>query len=508
MLQITHLTLTHQRDLRPLVQDLSLTLSRGRLAVIGEEGNGKSSLLKAVADPSALEGAVSVSGTVSAQGERIGYMPQEVETGLDERPVWAWCQEKEGLQDAREAADYCRRVELPTDFIWRDTPLRALSGGERVKLRLLGLMAEKPTLLVLDEPGSDLDVDALEALERFLLTCGLPALYVSHDETLLRRTATAVLHLESLHGRREPRWTLANVPYETYVSQRRASFEKQEQLYQSEKRADEERQERFRRIENAVAHAQENISRRDPSGGRLLKKKMKAVKSLEHRFERERENRTKRPWSEEAIDLTFDTPEPIPNGKTLLDLHLDELTAGGTVLARDLRLTLRGPEHVLLTGPNGCGKTTLLRQALLALQERNDLRVAWMPQRYDELLPDSLSPVDFLAGGGDKTLLTRVRLTLGALRLTREESLRPIGELSGGQKAKVLLLSLVLQHPQALLLDEPTRSLSPLSAPELRALITGFPGAVLCVSHDRELMREWNGRVLRLTPATGLQPLR
>ena len=169
------------------------------------------------------------------------------------------------------------------------------------------------------------------------------------------------------------------------------------------------------------------------------------------------------------------------------------------MLAQDVRLTLRGPEHVLLTGPNGCGKTTLLHEALRALRERDDLRVAFMPQRYDELLPMDLSPVDFLASGGDKALLTRVRLTLGALRLTREEMLRPIGELSGGEQAKVLLLSLVLRHPQALLLDEPTRSLSPLSAPELRALITGFPGLVLCVSHDRELRRLWQGRILRLT---------
>ena len=501
MLNIQHLTITHTRDLRPLIRDLSLTLSGvDRLAVIGEEGDGKSTLLQAIACPERLRGWAEVSGSVRVSNERLGYLAQET-PDLTNATAYGYCAESEAFLalSPGELTALNRLLGLPQALCWSETPWRALSGGERVKLRLLRLMAEKPTMLILDEPGNDLDLTALDALERFLLDCGLPVMYVSHDEHLLARTATRVLHLESVLRRTEPRWTLANVPYAVYAEQRADALHRQEQQWQMEQRASRERQARFERIERAVASAQENISRADPHGGRLLKKKMKAVKSLEHRYEREAQAQTERPRVEYRMDAAFEGVAPIPAGRTVLELTLPELRAGGKALARDVRILLRGSEKLLITGENGAGKTTLLRVIEQALRERGGFRVAYMPQRYDDLLPPDQSPVEYLHTDGTREQLTRVRTTLGAMKLTQDEITHPISALSGGQRAKVLLLNMMLQSPDVLLLDEPTRNLSPLSAPVMRRMILTFPGAVVCVTHDRALIGEWTGQRLNLT---------
>ena len=502
MLSISHLTIFHRHDLRPLIRDLSLTLSgTDRLAVIGEEGDGKSALLQAVACPEKLADWADIEGRISLTGERLGYLAQDT-PALEELTAYAYCAASAAFTalEPGALAELNRLLSLPQELCWSETPWQALSGGERVKLRLLTLMAEHPTMLALDEPGNDLDISALDALESFLLTCGLPVIYVSHDEHLLRRTATRILHLESVQRRLEPRWTLANVPYAEYVSVRENGLERQEQRWQQERREIRERQARFDRIEQAVAYAQENISRRNPSGGRLLKKKMKAVKSLEHRYEREAAERTERPQVEYRMDAAFEDIVPIPAGRTVLYLRLSELRAGERVLARNLRILLRGSEKLLITGPNGAGKTTLLRLIRQNMAERAGFRVAYMPQRYDDLLPPDQSAIEYLHTDGSRAQLTRIRTTLGAMKLTQDEMTHPLGGLSGGQRAKVLLMKMMLESPDVLLLDEPTRNLSPLSAPVMRQMILTFPGAVVCVTHDRDLMAAWTGQRLELQP--------
>ena len=502
MLNVQNLTIINVADQRTLLKNCSFTLAgTERLAVIGEEGDGKSALLKAICAPESLEDWAEVTGRVSLSGERPGYLPQEAPAGWGELPVNRLCQREKAFAETNPAAlsALCRKLGMDPELCRRDTPFGLLSGGERVRLRVLLLLCRQPTMLVLDEPGNDLDVDALETLERFLLSCGLPVLYVSHDETLLSRTATQVLHLESIHGRAEPRWTWARVPYADYVANRRSALDRQEDQWQMERREKRARDERFRKIEDAVARAQANISRQDPHGGRLLKKKMKAVKSLEHRFAREDTEGTERPWEEFPMFAVFHDVEPIPSGKGVLDLNLSALEVDGRVLARNVSLRVRGPEKVLIVGPNGCGKTTLLREIGRRLEADRSLRAALMPQRYEELLDNEKTPVDFLHTDGTKEQLTFIRTALGAMKLTQDEIQHPIRGLSGGQKAKVLLLRLTLMKPDVLLADEPTRNLSPLSAPVMRELLTSFPGAVICVTHDRVLMENWPGRVMRLT---------
>lgn len=502
MLTVRNLSILHNKDLRPLIKDLSFTLAGNeRLAVIGEEGNGKSALLQAIACPDRLRQWAEISGNIHYPGEKIGYLAQEAPTEWNDLPAYSLCMGNPAFTDTDpgDLAELCRKLSMNQDLCWSETCFGLLSGGEKVRLRLMLLLCEQPTMLLLDEPGNDLDLDAILALERFLLSCELPVLYVSHDEGLLQATATQVLHLESLHGRAEPRWTWTKEPYAVYVRNRRDQLDRQEQLWKNDQRERRIREEKFKKIEEAVTRAQENVSRQDPHIGRLLKKKMKAVKSLEHRYEREKESAVEKPAEELSMYALFSDIQPVPGGKHVLDLDLERLSAGERTLAEGLHLQIRGSEKVLITGSNGTGKTTLLRQIEERLKQDSSLKTALMPQHYEEGLDFDLTPVEYLNTDGSKEQMTSIRASLIAMKFNRDELEHPIRSLSGGQKAKVLLLKLMMAHPDVLLMDEPTRNLSPLSAPVMRDMIRSFPGAVICVTHDRLLIRDWPGRVLRLT---------
>ena len=518
MLQIRDLNILHRRDLRELVRDFSLTLSAGdRAVMIGEEGNGKSTILKWLYDPGLVADYAEASGQRSVAGERIGYLAQELLPEDRERSVCEYFLDSPAFSalSPRELADLGRQVDLTPEFFYRETPLGRLSGGERVKARLARLLAECPTALLLDEPSNDLDLATLALLER--LISGFPGivLFISHDETLIERTANVIVHLERLRRKTVFRATVARMSYGEYVSLRARSMRNQALKAASDRREAEARDERYRRIRQQVERAQAGVSRQDPHQGRLLKKKMKAVQSLGRRFEREDEEMTEIPESEDAIDFRLLGDGALPSGKTVLEMSLAELRApaepgeeDGRLLAKNVALRIRGPERVGIVGRNGCGKTTLLRRIAGLLLPRTDLRAALMPQDYDEGLPRDRSAAAFLTSftGGSRAEETRIRQWLGALRFTPEEMDRPLSDLSGGQRAKVLLLMFNLREANVLLLDEPTRNLSPLSGPVLRGMLRTFPGAVISVSHDRKYLSEVCTRVLELT-ADGLKPV-
>ena len=506
MIQIRNLTITHKKDLHVLVSGFDLVLNEGdRAVIVGEEGNGKSTLLKWIYDPRLIEDYAEAEGERVTQGEKLVYLPQELPDEDKELSAFEFVSAAAGGGfSPKDAARLASQLGIDEEMFYSERPMRSFSGGEKVKLRTAALLLGDPDVLLLDEPSNDIDVETLEWMEGVILRAGRSVLYISHDETLIERTANRVILLEQLRRKTLPRQTVANVPFRQFMAEREAAFQKQAREAGSERREEKKAMERFRRIQQQVERAQENVSRGDPSTGRLLKKKMASVKALEKRYSREHEDLTEFPEREDPILLRLDNQLALPAGKTVLELSLPELRRGDTVLARDVELFVRGPEKVCITGRNGVGKTTLLGVIRDALAGRGDLRVGTMPQDYDEALPPDETPLDFLASTGGKDAVTLVRTRLGSLRFTASEMEHPIRELSGGQRAKLLMLSLSLSEANVLLLDEPTRNFSPLSGPQIRGILRDFPGAIISVSHDRKYVDEVCDAVYELTE-TGLR---
>lgn len=506
MIQIKNLSITYKKDLRELVSELSFVLNEGdKAALIGEEGNGKSTLLKLIYEESMVEDYVEYSGEIIRNRSVLGYLGQELEPEEREKSVYEFlCGEPEFQgSEPKELAAYAGKLHVPIPLLYSEQRMNSLSGGEKIKICLLRILCRKPDVLLLDEPSNDIDLKTLLWLEEFILGWEGPLLYISHDETLLERTANKIIHLEQIQRKQKARHTVKSLDYETYVNRRKGGLQKQEQLARAERSEYRKQQEKFMRIQQKVEHQQETISRQDPHGAQLLKKKMHAIKSMERRFEKDFEQMTEFPDVEESIFVKFGEMKELPSGKTVLDLSLPELRMGERVLARNLCLRVKGSEKICLTGDNGAGKTTLLKTIAAGLLERTDIKAAYIPQNYTD--PEGfgaalqVTPVEFLAEKGDKEENTKIRTYLGSLKFTADEMEHSVRELSGGQRAKLLLLRICMSGANVLILDEPTRNFSPLSGPVIRKMLAEFPGAIISISHDRKYIGEVCEKVYRLT---------
>ena len=176
-----------------------------------------------------------------------------------------------------------------------------------------------------------------------------------------------------------------------------------------------------------------------------------------------------------------------------------------TILVDSLSFTLNDGERLALIGEEGNGKSTLLHLIRNTLEKRSDLRVFYMPQDAGDLLDFSLSPVELLSPSGKKEERSRAGILLGSMKFTADEMNHPSVGLSGGQKAKLMFLMMAESGANVLLLDEPTRNLSPLSGPVIRELLAEYPGCIITVSHDRRLIQEVCTRTVTLTPE-GVRP--
>lgn len=176
-----------------------------------------------------------------------------------------------------------------------------------------------------------------------------------------------------------------------------------------------------------------------------------------------------------------------------------------TVLVDSLSFTLNDGERLALIGEEGNGKSTLLHLIRNTLEKRSDLRVFYMPQDAGDLLDFSLSPVELLSPSGKKEERSRAGILLSSMKFTADEMNHPSAGLSGGQKAKLMFLMMAESGANVLLLDEPTRNLSPLSGPVIRELLAEYPGCIITVSHDRRLIQEVCTRTVTLTPE-GVRP--
>lgn len=501
MLQVKDLNLYIQKDNRLLIKDFSLSLNDGdKIVIIGEEGNGKSTLLKYLYDESLVEGYVYATGTILRRGV-FGYLPQFLEEKVQELTL------QEYFQDVNIYDNYSlvSSLNLDYDFLVSDQLIKTLSGGEKVKIQLLKLLCTRPDALFLDEPSNDLDIETLTFLESFISECKIPIIFISHDETLIENTANTIIHIEQLIKKTQCKVTVSGLDYSTYVKERNLQFDKQTQVALKERSEYKKKRERLLQLYEKARH---NTGWKNPDGIASsdggARKSMQAIIAKGKRFEREKEQFTDIPDREECLFTKFDPSINIPAQKRILDLKIDELVCGGisfehdetiktddsNILARNIELSVVGNQHICIIGENGVGKSTLLKKIWEELKDRKDIVVGYMPQDYRDIIDYDLTPTEFLQANYDKQSYTTALTYLGSMKFTRDEMTHKIGDLSGGQKAKIIFLNMVLQKANVLILDEPTRNFSPLSAPIIRESLVEFQGTIISISHDRKYLDE------------------
>lgn len=470
---------------RYLVKNLNLVLNSGdKLAIIGEEGNGKSTLLKSILGICKY---AEVSGNINFRGNKIGYLEQSINDENLNKKVYdfLFLSETDYYNKINKLHKYLNLINLNDEIL--EQIISTLSGGEKVKIGILKLLLNEYNILFLDEPTNDLDIETLEWLENFINTTDKPIVYVSHDETLLSNTANMILHLEQIMKKTNCRHTLLKIDYDTYVEQRLRNIEKQTQIAKSEKRNFNKQQEKLQKIIQKVEYQHNTISRSEPHGAKVLKKKMHSLKSQEKKLDNI--DLTGIPDIEESINLFFNDIE-IPKSKNIISLNIEELKVSAKVLSKNIKLDVIGNVHLCIIGKNGVGKSTLIKIIYNELKNRTDIKVGYMPQTYDDILNDYEYVLDFLSPHSNKEEITKTRMLLGNMKFTREEMLSKIKDLSNGTKAKLFLVKLVLDRCNVLILDEPTRNISPLSNPVVRKVLSEYNGTIISVSHDRKYINE------------------
>ena len=491
MLEVKELTIAIQDKV--LIENLNFTLSSGdKLAIIGDEGTGKSTLLKAI-----LRNLDSswVHGKIKYSAKQIGYLKQSLDGEDENMLVYDYLFEDQDTY-YHQINDYYKLVKqlnIKEDLL-DSAMMKNLSGGEKVKIQLLKILLNHPDLLLLDEPTNDLDLKTVLWLEQFIKKQTIPIIYVSHDEYLLKNTANQILHLELVHNKTKPRHTYKIMGYDEYLKERHRWIDKTTMVAKKEAAQYRKKEEKLKQIMNKVEYQQEHISRSLPSVGRKLKKKMHTLKAQEQKMEQM--ERTEIPEVEESIFFRFEKTN-LPNRKEILKLDLPVLQVSKRILSQNIKLTILGNNHIVIVGENGVGKSTLLKYIEKELKTRKDIKVGYMPQNYEEVWEISDTPVSYLMGSDHPEYL--IRSYLGNMKFSKEEMTSPIRNLSGGTKAKLLLLKFVLDRCDVLLLDEPTRNVSPLSIPVICQMLKEFDGAIISISHDRYFMEQVGEEIYQLT---------
>lgn len=490
MLQIKDLNIYLREDDRLILSDFSFSLNQGdKVGLIGEEGNGKSILLKAIINREEVEKYCDVKGHISTNNEIIGYLPQNLDDRYFDYTTYEYLNKKIYPLDIDYNLLYklISEFDLRYDILEDNIKLKFLSGGEKIKFLFLVEMMKSPTVFLFDEPSNDLDLDSVIWLEKFMKETEIPFIFVSHDSMLLSNIANKIIHLEQTQRRTIAKHTVSNNSYMEYVNKRSQYIESQTNRSRKEHEEFSKKMVRYRRVHDAVESSLRATRGNNPGAGKNLKDKMHTVKAMGKRLEKEKENLTKEPDYEEAIGILFDSDIEVPNGKVILDFNLDELKAGEKILSKNIKLKIIGPEKICIMGRNGVGKTTLVKILIKELENLN-LRVGYMPQQYFDFERDNITAIDYLSKTFKKDEHTKISLYLGSLNFKREEMYRNIKDLSGGQKAKLFFAKMNLDKAQVLVLDEPTRNLSPLSQPEIIQALQDYKGVIIAISHDRDFI--------------------
>ena len=490
-----------------IFKDVSFMLDQGeKVGLVGVNGGGKTTLLRCLLAPETVDG-----GFIKFEpGLRIGYVQQGFQ-GIGEGTLWQFLvnagkdilelRQKMAELEKQVAsakgdeldsllADYARvsniyehadgynyenRIKIvlhglgfPEDE-W-DKPAENFSGGQKTRILLAAALVKEPDLLILDEPTNHLDIRMTEWLEGYLRNFKGGVLIVSHDRFFLNNVVGRVLEMEGGH--------LQNFKgnYDQYLAQKEIQMATMEAAYEAQ---------------------QEYIARTEA----YIRRFKAGIKSKMARGRQSQLNRLERVEGPERIEEFELRLPPAPESAERV-LVLEELSVGygENILLKDINLVLRKGEKTALLGPNGAGKTTLLKTILGELSPvtgkakiGNRVKIGYFSQSYERLDPNQTLLDNFLTEYGYTTEHTRS--LLGGMLFHGDDVFKEIGTLSGGQKARLVLLKLVLDGANLLILDEPTNHLDIAAREAVEAALEAFDGTVLLVSHDRYFINEVASRI-------------
>lgn len=498
MLQISNLNIYHSIDLHYIIRELNFVINAGdKVGLIGEEGTGKSTVMRWIKNPEYDFSYLEIEGNMSNTFKCIGYVPQFLED-IDKKKL---IHDLIFSHTNYAEIDYNYLYKLASvfnisDLINSNRTMEELSGGEQLKVLILKALIVNPDLLLLDEPSNNLDIESMKWLEQFIINSDLTIIFISHDERLLRNTTKGIIHLELHKNKKTPENTVSNLNYKNYIDERNNKLINTQQIALKQREEYSKKVKELNEVKSKVHSKLETT--KSASAGQLLKKKMRNLKARKKRFEKEKELFKDIPKNEELINLKYNKILPVPSRKELINLSNETIDFENNIRLTDITLRVQSNDKIGIIGNNGVGKTRFLIYLKSILANLETISLGYMPQDYACNLDYVSSSIDYLKETGSKDERTQIMTLLGNMQFTLEEMSRPIATLSGGQKAKLLLLEMELRGNNVLLLDEPTRNISPLSQPLLRNTLKGFKGTIISVSHDELFLTEVCDTVYKL----------
>jgi ATPase subunit of ABC transporter with duplicated ATPase domains len=511
LIQLSHIS--HAFGSLPIFEDISLSIHEGDVfALIGENGAGKTTLLRLLLD--------------KANSITVGYLPQEIIPADPTMLVREYLESGElagiakqmtaCLEDPARLSEWAELHEeyekkggyriiplekvlqgLKVDSALLNVPLEHLSSGQKIRVALAKALVNNPDLLLLDEPTNHLDAEMLAWLEQIIRERSGATVIVSHDRKFLNATCNHLIEL------RDGALTCYGGNYDFYLAERERLLERQRKEYELEHEEKKALKQKIKAMTFAKGKAappsDRNIMAYDYRGGNHQKSEQRKLDELKKRLAEIEEHPLSHPKPKSILGLRF-APEPLASTVAieLRDIAYQGLFAGVT------KIVSKG-DRIVITGPNGIGKTTLLRciAGLIPVSD-GEIRIAptgkigYLDQEV-ELLPIDQTPLEYFR---ERFQLTEEELrselhksAIGGAELIK----RPFRTMSVGQRKRLMLLSLILDRPNILLLDEPTNHLDFLTLEALEKALLTFEGAVIVVSHDATLIDrlatevwEWN----------------